>query len=282
MRAFLCALLGVVLAPVIGGLLCGLDRRISARIQSRVGPPLIQPFYDLAKLWGKERASTELWQPFCAAAGLAASASAAALFFSGGDLLMIFFVQAAGSVFLVIGALASASPYSQVGGQRELLQMLGYEPLLILVVVGLGLAAGGFGVGAVLGLGEPLLPRLPLLFAVLVLVLGVKLRKSPFDIAASAHAHQEIVRGVHTEYSGPYLAMVELAHLYDIVLILGLCALFWACAWWAMALLAAAAYLAQIVVDNASARLSWRWLLGVAWLGGLPLAVVNLAWLYAR
>ena len=43
----------LILAPVIGGLLAGLDRKISARMQRRVGPPVLQPFYDFFKLWDK-------------------------------------------------------------------------------------------------------------------------------------------------------------------------------------------------------------------------------------
>ena len=44
----------LVLAPLVGGLLDGLDRKISARMQGRIGPPLLQPFYDVAKLWNKQ------------------------------------------------------------------------------------------------------------------------------------------------------------------------------------------------------------------------------------
>ena len=47
-------LIYLVAAPLIGGLLAGIDRRISARMQARLGPPLLQPFYDVAKLWCKE------------------------------------------------------------------------------------------------------------------------------------------------------------------------------------------------------------------------------------
>ena len=42
-----------VLAPVVGCLLAGLDRIVSARMQGRVGPPLLQPYYDVRKLFGK-------------------------------------------------------------------------------------------------------------------------------------------------------------------------------------------------------------------------------------
>ena len=44
----------VILEPIVGGLLAGLDRIISARMQGRVGPPILQPFYDVFKLFQKE------------------------------------------------------------------------------------------------------------------------------------------------------------------------------------------------------------------------------------
>jgi len=117
---------------------------------------------------------------------------------------------------------------------------------------------------------------------VLGYALTIKLRKSPFDISASHHAHQEIVRGVYTEYSGASLAMAEIAHWFEVVLLLGLCSLFWATNLPAMLVLVTLTYLAEIVIDNASARLTWRFMLGSAWAAGLALSVINLVWLYAQ
>ena len=87
----------------------------------------------MLKLLGKAPMTTNLWQVLCAYVYLAAAIVSVFLFFLQTDLLLIFFTLTVGAVFLVMGALASPSPYSQIGGQRELLQMLTYEPLLILV-----------------------------------------------------------------------------------------------------------------------------------------------------
>lgn len=281
-KSLFLALIGMAAAPVIGGLVSGLDRILTARCQSRKGPPLLQPFYDVAKLWGKEAITSNPWISFCAAMYLAGAAASVGLLFAGSDLLLIFFVQAVGAVFLVIGAYSVPSPYSQIGAQRELLQMVAYEPLIILTIVGIRLMTGSFRVDSVFALDQPLLLKLPLLFVVLGYALTIKLRKSPFDISASHHAHQEIVRGVYTEYSGRSLAMVELAHWFEVVLVLGLCSLFWATSILGMLLLIAATYFVEIIVDNVSARLTWRWMLGSVWLSGLLLSGINLVWLYAR
>lgn len=279
-QIFMALIAGIVLAPLAVGVITGVDRRITARLQSRLGPPILQPFYDLGKLLGKEPMLASHWLAFCAFIYLAGAMTAAALFFLRADLLLIFFVQAVGSVFLVIGALSAPSPYSQVGAHRELLQIIAYEPLLILVIVGIYLATGSFKIEAVYALEQPLLFKLPLLFLVLGFALTIKLRKSPFDISASHHAHQEIVRGVYTEYSGPYLAVVELAHWFEIVLILGLVSLFWSTSLTGMLLLLAITYCAEILVDNTTSRMTWRWMLGSAWALGLTLSLINLIWLY--
>ena len=272
-------LLALIAAPLAGGLILGLDRKLTARVQRRKGPPVLQPFYDVLKLAAKEPVAAGAWQGFCAWGALVGSAAAAALFFAGQDLLLVFFTQAAGAILPAVGALASPSPYSQTGGQRELLQMAAYEPVLLLVLAGIGLEAGGFGSWRALDLSVPLLPRLPLAFAALLLVMGVKLRKSPFDTAASAHAHQELVRGLYTEYSGRVLAALEAAHWFDTALLYGICALFWATSPWGMALVIVLVWLGEILLDNASARLSWTWMLAALWGPGLVLAAVNLAWL---
>lgn len=274
-------LLALVLAPLVGGLVSGVDRRLTARLQSRMGPPIVQPFYDLAKLFGKERLLSSPWIAFCSCVYLFAAAVSVALFVLQADLILLFFVQAAGAIFLVIGALSVPSPYSQIGGQRELLQMVAYEPMLLLVFVGIGLHTGSFHISSVYEMQQPLLFKLPLLFIVLSTVFTIKLRKSPFDISGSHHAHQEIVRGVYTEYSGPYLGLVELAHWYEIALLLGLASLFWSTSFWGIVLVPLALYAAEIVIDNATARLTWRWLVGPVLGLGVALSCINLIWIYA-
>ena len=90
------------------------------------------------------------WQIVCAYMYLAANILTVVLLALQSDLLLIFFVLAVGGVFLVIGALAAESPYSQIGAQRELIQMLTYEPLLILVFVGIYLETGSFKISEII------------------------------------------------------------------------------------------------------------------------------------
>jgi ech hydrogenase subunit B len=76
---------------VIGGCVSGLDKVVTARCQSRIGPPLLQPFHDVAKLLSKEPMVVNIWQMFCAYAYLAAASISVALFLLHSDLLLILF-----------------------------------------------------------------------------------------------------------------------------------------------------------------------------------------------
>ncbi|HBS60410.1 MAG TPA: Ech hydrogenase subunit EchB, partial [Firmicutes bacterium] len=212
MNTTLLVVLAIVLAPIIGGLLSGIDRKITARVQGRFGPPILQPFYDVFKLLGKERFFTNKVQIVYVITYLFFAMLSFVLFVLGQDLIAIIFVLTVGGGAVVMGALSVRSPYSQIGGQREILQMLAYDPLLLIAVVGMYVVTGSFKVSEIAAWqmtnATPLLYVLPLVFIVLVEVLTIKMRKSPFDISACHHGHQEIVRGVHTEFSGPYLALI--------------------------------------------------------------------------
>lgn len=283
MNDAIAVLAALFLAPLIGGLVAGLDRKVTARLQGRYGPPILQPFYDVLKLFGKEKMIVNYWQIVCAYMYLVANILTVVLLALQSDLLLIFFVLAVGGVFLVIGALAAESPYSQIGAQRELIQMLTYEPLLILVFVGIYLETGSFKISEIIATyHEPLLISLPLLFVVMGYALVIKLKKSPFDIATSHHAHQEIVKGVLTEYSGPYLGIIEISHWFETVFLLGLCALFWHTSFLWMAVLVVATYFGEVLVDNVCARLTWRWMLPHAWTGGLIMSFANYFWIFEK
>ena len=273
-------LAGIAAGLFLGGLISGLDRILTARLQARIGPPVLQPFFDVMKLLSKEKMAVNVWQAFCAYCYLVATAISLILFFLQSDLLLILFIQAVGAIFLVVGALSSTSPYSQVGAHRELLQILTYEPLLVLIVVGIYLETGSFKISAIYNWHEPLLLKLPFLFLALGYALTIKLRKSPFDLSTSHHAHQELVKGLLTDYSGPFLALIEVGHWYEIMLILGLCSLFWATSWLGVITIVSVTYMLELIIDNVSARMNWRWMLGYVWAMGLTLSLVNLIWLY--
>ena len=136
----------LVLAPVTGGLLTGLDRIITARMQSRIGPPILQPFYDVGKLFSKENLVVRKAQNLFIIFHLLFLILTGALFFCGGDLLLVVFAFALAGVFFILGGYRTSSPYAYVGAERELIQMMAYEPMLILIAIGMYMVTHSFNV----------------------------------------------------------------------------------------------------------------------------------------
>jgi len=274
------AVIFIILAPFIGGLLAGIDRKLTARMQGRVGPPLLQPFYDVGKLFKKEQIVVTPSQHFYVLSYLVFIVASGALFFAGGDLLLVIFAFTLAHIFLVLGAYSSYSPYSFIGAERELIQFIAYEPMIILAAVGMYMVTKTFFVWEIMASSMPLILYLPGVFLGFLMVLTIKLRKSPFDLSTSHHAHQEIVKGVTTEFSGPMLARVEIAHWYENVFLLGFIYLFFA--WNPLVGIIAIiiAYVLEILIDNTFSRATWKFTLKSAWIIAGMMGLVNLGVLY--
>ena len=134
----------ILLAPGVGGLLQGVDRKATARMQGRQGPPLLQSFYDVGKLLGKETKYMNHIQIVCHVSFLIFVIFTGALFFGGGDLLLIFFALTTANLCLILAATTCNSPYAAMGANREMLQTMAYEPMVLRTAVGLYLATGSF------------------------------------------------------------------------------------------------------------------------------------------
>jgi formate hydrogenlyase subunit 4 len=272
----------VLLAPFIGGLIRGVDRVMTARMQGRQGPPLLQPFYDILKLLRKERVVVNSQQVLYAYMHLALMALSLFMLCMGQDALMLLFILAFSTLSLVMGGMSVRSPFSRIGAQREIMMMVAYEPILILMIIGFYLVNGNFQVQAIFDSQRPLLFSMPLLFLAYLTVVMIKLQKSPFDLATSHHAHQEIVKGLTLEFAGPYLGVIEIAHCYETAFFLGLVGLFWITNLYMAAALMACVFVLSLLVDNLCARLTTIWMFRFMWTVALGLALTNIVWLYWR
>ncbi len=205
------------LAPLYEGVL----RRLAARVQSRRGPPIVQPYYDLFKLLGKERVDSAKSWPFRAAplGAFAAVLVVVALIPFGGrlnalsgfaDSIAVIYMMTFSGVFILLGALASRNTFALIGASREMVTMIMVEPVLAMTLVlgavklkSLGLAAampGAAGAGFTLSTG--------LMLAVYLLALQAFAARQPFDIS---EAEIEILEGPFIEYSGPDYALFSYA-----------------------------------------------------------------------
>ena len=271
----------VILTPIAGGLIAGLDRIISARMQGRTGPTILQPFYDVLKLFQKESIQVNKMHRFYVYISLIFGIFTTVIILIGGDILLAMFALTLGSIFFILGGYAANSSYSFVGAERELLQMMAYEPMVLLVGAGLYYANGSFFVKNIVTTDIPAIVYLPGVFLGLVFILIFKLRKSPFDLSMSHHGgHQEIVQGITTEYSGRELAIIEITHWYETIFALSLVYMFFATKAPISHVFAIVAciivYFFEIIVDNGFARVKWQLALKSSWIVTGILGTINL------
>lgn len=232
---------GGVFALAAGLVFKGLDRKMEARLQRRVGPPILQPFIDVLKLAGKEAMTPETAQRLLFRAapllGLTGMAVCAALLpipgvTSGlpgmGDMLVYFYLLPLPAVALMLAGSSSSSPFGALGFSREMTIMFAYEIPLLLVILAIAMTVGGagaaeFSLGKIVdyqllngqfGLTWRLVPALLAYLMFLPGTMGVP----PFDIP---EAETEIIEGPLLEYSGAALACFNLTSALKSIVVLG-------------------------------------------------------------
>jgi ech hydrogenase subunit B len=241
-------------------------------MQRRVGPPLLQPFYDFFKLMDKRPIMIHSLHALMGIMYFVAEWFALAVLLLGNDLLIAVFFHVIAVLALVIGASSVRSPYSVLGALRELMHMISYEPLMVLMVVALYLVVGSFDIRDVLSYeGYPIL-EIPLVFFAFLLTIPMMLQKSPFDIA---EAHQEIIGGPEIEYSGPFYEALYTGKWIEYIYVFTFVFLFGGSHYWLGALLVILAFLFINLLDNSSARLDFRTMVRFSWAFLIPMAAVN-------
>ena len=210
------------------------DRKLYARLQSRVGPPWYQPLADFIKLLAKEDVLPEAAdERMCAALPLVAFAAVATAilyvpvgrttsYAFEGDLIVVAFLLWVPTLALSLAGWLSAGPFGLVGGLRALTQLFAYEVPFLMALCGPALLAGSWSISELAAfqngrIWTAALQPIGLLVALTCLV--GKLERVPFDIP---EADTEIVAGVLTEFSGRKLALFRLA--LDMEMVVG-CAL---------------------------------------------------------
>jgi formate hydrogenlyase subunit 4 len=223
-------LLNVCAVLVLAPLYQGISRKLTAKIQSRQGPPLVQPYFDLLKLLGKEdieSGEVPAMQRFAAYLSLASVLAIACLLPMGfaapmnnaGDAILLIYLLALSSICTLLAGLAAGSTYSLVGISREMMNMIVLEPLFVIAIVvgavharsfrldsvldGSVYAAGGFPGSALIMLG------------VILLSFQAFVQRLPFDIS---EAETELMDGPLMEYSGPKLALFKYAQMIKLLL----------------------------------------------------------------
>jgi NADH-quinone oxidoreductase subunit H len=234
---------GFVFSAVVGLLTTWVDRKVTARIHLRVGPPWYQPFADTVKLLGKEvvvpadaRHTGFLLMPVI---GLAAATLASTILWLVnlqpahsfvGDTIVTLYIMTIPAIALIIGGSASGNPLGALGSAREMKLLFAYELPLTIAVLTTIVKVGTFSFDKILMYQEYNGVMLGSVSGVLAFIVSIfcaqaKLGFLPFDIP---EAETEIAGGTHIEYSGAPLAIVRLntAIMY-LVVPLFIITLFW-------------------------------------------------------
>ena len=240
---------GLLFCVVLGVLMAGIDRKLVARMQRRVGPPILQPWYDFVKCCAKEtiiprcaKKAIFIGAPYLGLACLIVIAlfipvgSYGSAFTAGADLVVILYLLTIAGVTLIIGASSTGSPYAGVGLSREMVAMISYELPFVLVLLAVGRVAGAdSGLGCTFSLSTiaayqaangPLIAHWALIPAAIamLLVIPCEVGSHPFDIA---EAETEICEGALAEYSGHPLGVFRLSHYVKMYIMTALfCAMF--------------------------------------------------------
>ncbi|MFA6145265.1 MAG: complex I subunit 1 family protein [Sulfurimonas sp.] len=262
----------ILLAPLLGGLIYGGERVLRARMQRRQGPPLLQPFYDMFKLLDKRTLIIHAPHALLAVAHFLVLWFTIAAIFLGWNLLTIIFLHLFAQILLILAGYSVLSVYSHLGSNRELLMVVAYEPILIVVAVGFYLISGSFEISTILQ-GGGYWHQLPLLFVALLIIVPIKVKKSPFDVG---EAHQEIVGGIEIEYSGVFYEFLYMSRFLEYIFIYSFVFLFGGESYWLGAVLVAGTFLVVNLVDNATARVHTADMLKIVYGVAMSLAIINL------
>ena len=224
---------GFLFCFLVGLFLSGVDRKIVAKMQKRVGPPLLQPFYDFFKLCGKETiVPAAANKGMFLAAPLVGLASLIVLqmlipvfsftaFSTMADVIVILYLLLIPALAMIVGGAASGSPYAGVGLSREMVTIIACELPLVLVLLAIAKTVGNeTGAGLVFSMSEisgyqlahgSLITRISMIPAAIafLLIIPGETGSHPFD---TAEAETEICEGLLAEYSGPPLAVFKLSH----------------------------------------------------------------------
>jgi formate hydrogenlyase subunit 4 len=228
-RMILGALANVLVVLLVAPFFEGVLRKVTARIQSRQGPPLRQPYYDLLKLLGKEdieSGESPLMQRFAVHLSLATVLTVACLVPMGfpapmngaGDLILLIYLLTLAGICTLLAGLAAGSTFSLLGTSREMMSMIALEPLFAVALVIGALHTRSFRLDTVLD-GSVYGPAVPLSGLLMLVVMLVSfqafVQRVPFDIS---EAETELMEGPLMEYSGPKLALVKYAQMAKLVI----------------------------------------------------------------
>ncbi|MCA1644962.1 MAG: NADH-quinone oxidoreductase subunit NuoH [Chloroflexi bacterium] len=251
----------VVIVALLTGMayMTWFERRVISRLQVRIGPNrvgptgLLQPVADALKLFFKEDVrpamADRFLYPLAPGISLIAALAAFAVIPIGGPLaiggrqidlviqdmpvalLYLIGASSLGVYGVVLGGWSSGSKYSLLGALRGGAQVVSYELVLGLALVGIVLVSGTLSIGEIVlkqAQSVPFVILQPLGFLLYFTAAIAETNRAPFDLP---EAEQELVAGYHTEYSGFRFALYYIAEYVNVLTVSAIAATLFFAGW---------------------------------------------------
>jgi len=217
----------------------GIIRKTKARLQNRIGPPLLQPLFDLSKLFRK---GETISSTMCGMFRLSSVTVLADILILAwlipwlsfkpwapqADIFMIVYLFAFARMFALLAALDAGSAFGAFSASREATLSLLVEPAILLALVALGIFSGSSDLRVVfspsqhqtfIGAGIWIAAGLAIVFSSLV-----ELSRMPVDDPTTHLELTMVHEAMILEASGRNLALIEFAHALKMSIFLGLAA----------------------------------------------------------
>jgi NADH-quinone oxidoreductase subunit H len=288
-----------MLIMVIGAIY--IERRVAGRMQSRLGPNrtgpfgLLQPIADAIKVLLKENlvpdtadkivhwiAPVVAFTPVLMIFVLLPFQNGAMLADLNIGILYIVAVSSIATVGVFMAGWGSGNKYSLLGAMRNVAAVVSYEIPMVLSIIGVVLLAGSMSMNEIVVKQDiPFILLQPLGFLLFFTAACAEINRSPFDLM---EADSELVAGFHTEYSGMKFAMFYLVEYAEAIAMSAIITtLFlsgwrgpWLPPWLWFILKTLIVFFVMVWTRMTLPRVRIDQLMGLAWKGLFPLAIINL------
>lgn len=203
----------ILFAPIYAAFLEGAQRVLKAKMQRRIGPPLMQPIFDMYKLMDKRALIVNKTHTLLGLFYFVTLWFVVGLIYMGFNLLYIIFLHLLSSIILILAGFSVKSIFSHLGSNRKLLSIVAYEPVLLLVCIAIYLVYGSFEISEILNSPSRVLSLLFVYFALLLIIPSIT-KLSPFD---APKAHQEIVGGIEIEFGSIFYEFLYAAKFLEMI-----------------------------------------------------------------
>lgn len=274
----------ILLAPVAGGILTGITRKASARVQGRDGAGITQPISDCISLLQRGWDEKSGIQGYYVKVSLLFNIIAGGLLFAGFDMLMTIACLGLGIIFMVLAGRVSGTYYSRLGADRLAREMVAAAPMMFMVAIGFYVRCGSFDVRDIASSGPVAFLPLIGLFAGYMMIPCAKLRRSSFEYRMPHTMYQRDMNSISDAFDRKDAALCEIASWYEKTVLYSIAYLFFANGGLIMTGVGVVCCILiavlQGVIENVAPAPGGRIAFKAAWVTAFVIGILNLMIIY--